>query len=175
MKAISLWQPWATLCVIGAKRFETRSWPTSYRGPLAIHASSKWTNAQANLCGRRPFVDALNESGGMPLGAFVGVVDLVDCLETSIDVESLGIRYHPWVLNLSDRERAFGDFSWDRYGWKLANPRVLDRPLDARGQQRLWTVPPDLERQILDRLRGSSSSPPTAGSSAGAASRSATT
>ena len=38
MKAITLTQPWATLVAIGAKRIETRSWRTFYRGPLAIHA-----------------------------------------------------------------------------------------------------------------------------------------
>ena len=40
MKAISLLQPWATLVSIGAKRVETRSWRTDYRGPIAIHASA---------------------------------------------------------------------------------------------------------------------------------------
>jgi hypothetical protein len=39
MKALTLTQPWATLVAIGAKTIETRSWPTSYRGPLAIHAA----------------------------------------------------------------------------------------------------------------------------------------
>lgn len=39
MKAISLWQPWASLVPAGAKPVETRSWSTSYRGPLAIHAA----------------------------------------------------------------------------------------------------------------------------------------
>ncbi len=39
MKAISLWQPHASLVVAGVKRFETRSWATSYRGRLAIHAA----------------------------------------------------------------------------------------------------------------------------------------
>lgn len=39
MKALSLWQPWASLVAIGAKTIETRSWSTSYRGPLAIHAA----------------------------------------------------------------------------------------------------------------------------------------
>lgn len=39
MKAITLTQPWATLVAIGAKRIETRSWATRYRGPLAIHAA----------------------------------------------------------------------------------------------------------------------------------------
>lgn len=39
MKALTVHQPWATLIAIGAKRLETRSWSTSYRGPLAIHAA----------------------------------------------------------------------------------------------------------------------------------------
>jgi hypothetical protein len=26
MKAITLWQPWASLIAIGAKKYETRSW-----------------------------------------------------------------------------------------------------------------------------------------------------
>lgn len=38
MKALSLWQPWATLIQVGVKWIETRSWRTAYRGPLAIHA-----------------------------------------------------------------------------------------------------------------------------------------
>ena len=32
VKALSLTQPWATLVAMGAKRIETRSWATSYRG-----------------------------------------------------------------------------------------------------------------------------------------------
>jgi hypothetical protein len=39
MKVLSLTQPWATLAAIGAKKIETRSWSTAYRGPLAIHAA----------------------------------------------------------------------------------------------------------------------------------------
>ena len=47
MKAISLWQPWASLCVLpgpngrAVKTIETRSWPTKYRGPLAVHAAKR--------------------------------------------------------------------------------------------------------------------------------------
>lgn len=40
MKAITIWQPWASLIACGAKRYETRSWPTKYRGPIAIHAAA---------------------------------------------------------------------------------------------------------------------------------------
>lgn len=44
MKAISLWQPWASLVACGAKPFETRSWapPRALIGqPIAIHAAKK--------------------------------------------------------------------------------------------------------------------------------------
>ena len=40
IKLISLWEPWATLMAIGAKRIETRSWRTPYRGWLAIQAGA---------------------------------------------------------------------------------------------------------------------------------------
>lgn len=40
MKALTVHQPYASLIAIGAKRIETRSWSTSYRGPLAIHAAA---------------------------------------------------------------------------------------------------------------------------------------
>lgn len=43
MKAITLWQPWASLVTLGVKPIETRSWapPASAIGqPLAIHAAA---------------------------------------------------------------------------------------------------------------------------------------
>ena len=39
MKALTLWQPWASL-VGPAKTIETRGWYTNYRGPIAIHAAN---------------------------------------------------------------------------------------------------------------------------------------
>jgi hypothetical protein len=41
MKAITIWQPWASLLACGAKKYETRSWKTDYRGPIAIHVAKK--------------------------------------------------------------------------------------------------------------------------------------
>lgn len=41
MKALTVWQPHASLMAIRAKRIETRGWSTSYRGPLAIHAAAR--------------------------------------------------------------------------------------------------------------------------------------
>lgn len=41
MKALTLHQPWASLIALGYKTIETRSWATSHRGPLAIHAGTR--------------------------------------------------------------------------------------------------------------------------------------
>ena len=72
MKCLSLWQPWASLVVIGAKRFETRSWPTNYRGPLLIHAAQRWSPSQPN-----PWNSARNWSADVPIRIFVSFVFFV--------------------------------------------------------------------------------------------------
>lgn len=41
MKAITLWQPWATAMAMGVKRIETRSWFTRHRGDLLICAAKR--------------------------------------------------------------------------------------------------------------------------------------
>ncbi|CAM9945696.1 unnamed protein product, partial [Choristocarpus tenellus] len=38
---ITLHQPWASLLVMGIKRVEGRSWGTSHRGNLWVHAAAK--------------------------------------------------------------------------------------------------------------------------------------
>jgi activating signal cointegrator 1 len=62
MKALTLTQPWATLVAIGAKKIETRSWRTDYRGPLAIHAAkgfpAKFRNL-VNWSAEEPFASVL--------------------------------------------------------------------------------------------------------------------
>jgi hypothetical protein len=94
VKCISLWQPWATLVVAGHKRIETRSWQTSYRGRLAIHAAKRWAADQIDLCGMQPFhrlllphfEDTAARPGRrvaveeIPHGVLLGTVELADCL-----------------------------------------------------------------------------------------------
>jgi hypothetical protein len=41
MKCLTIHQPWATLIMSGKRRFEVRTWSTSYRGPILIHAGLK--------------------------------------------------------------------------------------------------------------------------------------
>lgn len=157
MKAISILQPWATLIVIGAKRIETRSWNTKYRGPLLIHASAKWSKQQSLSIAQMGAYDILIKAGydwdaigretTLPLGAIIGQVDLVDTSTSdilmgrngpnlprpSIFIPSLG---KEWVVD--EREEAFGDYSPGRYGWLLSDPVQFDKPISAKGKLGLW-------------------------------------
>jgi hypothetical protein len=76
MKAISLWQPWASLIACGAKPFETRHWapPRELIGqPIAIHAAKKIDKGAAQ------FAEELMYGQGHSTGAF----ELADKLEAS--------------------------------------------------------------------------------------------
>lgn len=140
MKALSLLQPWATLVAIGAKKIETRSWKTDYRGPVAIHASTRTSRLQRLLALSRPFVDALLDAGvilpddepDIPVGAILCVCDLVDVTPITADNAP------------PEPERSFGDYTPGRYAWHLANVRVLPEPIPAKGRLGLWTPPPDV-------------------------------
>lgn len=77
MKAISVMQPWAWAIVAGHKRVENRSWRTSYRGPLAIHAgkSHKWMTEGLRFL-RSQGIEPPEE---FDFGAVLGMVELYDC------------------------------------------------------------------------------------------------
>ena len=132
MKALSLLQPWASLVAVGAKKIETRSWRTNYRGPLAIHASRGWTMESQDLCDRFRF----NLETALPFGAIIATADLIDCMSTS-----------DLTLTLTMKERAFGDYSPGRFAWILANVHRLDAPIHCKGRLGIWDVP----AQILAR------------------------
>lgn len=168
MKAISLWQPWASAIAVGAKTIETRSWSTPYRGRLAIHAAKHWDRDSATIVtafGFRgalapladPCADFITLHKALPMGAIVAVCDLVDCRPTGrFTGDQLDTPRNPDRARLSDEakalspgfwswtEREMGDFSPGRFGWVLANVRRLDKPVYFRGAQGLFDVPEGL-------------------------------
>lgn len=131
MKALTLHQPWAWLVAEGLKQYETRSWATSYRGPLAIHAGKRKPKVEecsgeilVALRSIHPCASAALLS--LDRGAVVCIVDLVEC----IPVERLD------QIDISI-DRAFGNFTPGRFAWKLANVRKIE-PVAVRGAQGLW-------------------------------------
>jgi len=130
MKALTLTQPWASLVAISAKKIETRSWSTTYRGPLAIHAAKGWTREDRELIFEEPFQEYLRLAGfrspaDFPLGAVLAIVDLVGC-----DLIRYAIPPEP--------ERSFGNYEVGRSAWKMANLRRLLVPVPAKGALGLW-------------------------------------
>lgn len=158
MKAISLWQPWATLMAIGTKKIETRPWGTSYRGPLAIHAAKKWDAELLGICTEPYFEEVLMQEfrcttrrhlevelpTRLPFGAFVAVVDLHDC----VGIEDCTIPDDP-------HEYAFGDYTRDagRFALKTRDRVRLPRPIPYRGAQRLFNVPDAMFADVIDKVR----------------------
>ncbi|MFD5022241.1 ASCH domain-containing protein [Paenibacillus sp. NPDC058367] len=137
MKAITIIQPWATLIALGEKRFETRSWSTKHRGPLAIHAGKK---IDKEACREPEIRKALERHGytedNLPTGAVVATCKLSDCLK-SVDTWTDGYELEGRKLIYSP-EYEFGDFTPGRFAWELANVNQLPEPIPAKGQQGLW-------------------------------------
>ena len=76
MKVLTVQQPWASLIVGGIKDVENRSWHTTYRGRLGIHAGLRYDQELVDQYGH-----LLDEDP--PLGAIIGGVTLVDCIDHS--------------------------------------------------------------------------------------------
>lgn len=93
MKAITLWQPWASLVALRYKHYETRSWATTHRAPLAIHAAKRPPtedefNVIMELDAYLPRgVDLSVAIAGLPLGVIVATCNLHDC--TRMDPEQI--------------------------------------------------------------------------------------
>jgi hypothetical protein len=157
MRCITLTQPWATLVALGMKKIETRSWATSYRGKLAIHAAQGLgpvggSRGLEALCRSEPFASALgfepdpfkaallanlapfqHTPALLPRGAIVAVCDLIGVVPVA------SLHQHTLIdWPLTDRERAFGDYSAGRFAWMLADVRALPEPIPARGALGLW-------------------------------------
>lgn len=149
MKAITLWEPWATLVVEGLKEFETRSWYTSHRGPLVIHAAKT-----RKYCKYGSVVDMLVAAGisqgkamwladRMRPGHIRGVVDLKDVF-TTLDVRSR--------RTTSEREIALGDYGPNRFAWRLEVLLTYDSPFPALGRQQFWVPSREIQERITEEL-----------------------
>ena len=140
MKALTLSQPWATLVALGAKRIETRSWFTTYRGRLAIQASSHITKEAIAICWHPLYRAALEAAGyiatsgppdnpfNLPIGAVLAIVTLVDMQR--INVENVP----------GEPEYSFGDYTPGRYAWYLEDVYRLPDPIPAKGRLGLFTI-----------------------------------
>lgn len=151
MKAISLWQPWASLIAAGIKLVETRSWPIERRGPLAIHAAKhRLTRRQRDALrteleemsillypDRRCVAPPEVMLDALPYGAVVAVVHVIACRDTS-EVRD----------RVTAQERMCGDFRPGRFAWMFQRVQKLRSPVAWRGAQGIFELPLSIVDQI---------------------------
>ena len=134
MRVLTVRHPWASLLIHGTKRVENRTWPTAYRGPVAIHTSTKPEP-------RQRWQHRLNllDVEGLPQhpGCIIGVAELTD-------VHRAGGCCPIWGFQEAD-----GRPVWH---WMLVDPQPIDPPIPHRGRLGLWKPSVELSAAIGEQL-----------------------
>lgn len=166
MKALTVWQPWASLIAIGAKPYEFRGWkaPKSVIGQrIAIHAGAR-PMKPAEV---RALIWALKEREGTTNPCLVkdiampALTRILEGLKQEQDKANLFEGEQPFYLPRSHivctaivGEPKPGDecasaFGWNagndsdregtfNWGWPMLDIKVAEPPIPATGKQGLW-------------------------------------
>jgi len=143
IKAITLYQPYASLIIAGAKRFETRTWGSQYTGLLVIHAGKTLEVDTRNPIFMSYLYQSFPDYRKLPLGAALGVVWKGKCFK------GRGV-----IPHIDEREKVFGGFEGeDRVAWELWYPAAFDQPIPMKGAKGLWDYPLALPEDVLAKFQ----------------------
>lgn len=153
MKAITTWQPWASLIALGFKPYEFRGWypPKSIIGQrIGIHAAARPVRlnevrdlleqfeSQQPPCllpaAREAVRSFLHHPDRLPLSSVVCTTVLGSPKPGDVVAREFGVD----AGNDSDRE---GTFNW---GWPMLDVLALNPPVPWRGRQGFWDIPDDI-------------------------------
>lgn len=161
MKALTIWQPWASLIIAGAKPYEFRGWraPRSIIGQrIVIHAG----RGKASTYEATRLLDAhsLRKHGGA-----LELLARLSCLDTELALPILHLAVHcpdqlPMACGIgtaivgeprlgTDIAEEFGvpranDSGRDEHanwGWPMLDIEPWHQPIPMRGAQGLWNWP----------------------------------
>lgn len=140
MRAIALWEPWASAMALGFKINETRGWPTHYRGDVVICAAQRpMTRSDKEILAATM---TLPEGYAMPHGCAVAIVEIYECVRTE-DIRD----------KLTNQEIWLGNYTDGRYAWRTRNLRRLAMPVPVKGKQGFFFVPAEVEQEIRAQMR----------------------
>lgn len=124
---LSVRQPYAWAIIEGIKDVENRQWPTNIRGRIYIHAGANKDELDLGFdILKRKRVKNIPEEEDLIFGAIIGSVEIVDCVDNS-----------------RSRWYAHGTF-----GFVLANPKALSRPIPMKANAKMQRVPDDILKKI---------------------------
>jgi hypothetical protein len=157
MKALTIWQPWASLIAIGAKPYEFRSWPAprALRGlRIVIHAGARPVRKAevkgllAQLASEHHWRTGLAREIALPMLERVVRDELVLALGHGLGTAILGEPTKaPHLPGMPALGYGFNDSDRDEhanYGWPLIDWRAFEPAVPCRGAQGFWDWPRDL-------------------------------
>lgn len=122
MKVLTIKQPWATLIMLGDKRYEFRTWKTKYRGDLLIHAGKGIDKEAMKRLEKYLPVE-------IPLGKILGQVKITDCVMLTNSLKENLLKENPDIYKNSEI---------GLYGWKIEEVQVYDDQIEIKGRLGLW-------------------------------------
>ena len=158
MKAITIRQPWATLIMLGLKKFETRRNAMGLKAGefVAIHAARAFGPKERNAIEQPVFRAALARFGITPEAATHQDVPRGTLIGVALVGGVYGVQGIQETLVKKGRlnELAFGDYGPGRVAIGLKKFwRSGDSYLFAKGKLSIWPVPKDVERHLLLSLQ----------------------
>lgn len=166
IKAISLWEPWASLIACGSKTIETRSFPTIHRGQLLICAAKKQDKVAMMLVEKRldfqkglvrihpdwkpseygATFEIITKPEHLNFGKAVALVEVTDCIPT-----------HYVNANMAEyiaKEKVFGNYGLGRFCWFFDRQKIkrIKNPFPVTGKQGFFNVllPEDIEYEEVE-------------------------
>ena len=127
MKVISIQEPYATLIALGHKKIETRSWKTSYRGDILIHASLSKTFLKSI---KNKEVLNIIKDIDLNYGMIICKAKLIDCIEMTKDYLE--------KIKSNPKEKQLGIYEEGRYAWLLDEIELLETKIPIKGKLGLW-------------------------------------
>lgn len=127
LRCLAVRNPWAWAICLGEHQTENRTWTTSHRGVIAIHASS--TPAEVNRLHKRDGTGAVRKKL-FQYGAIIGLADIEDVVEYGPALEA-----NPWASG--------------PYCWLMRNGRFLQEPIPLKGRLTLFHLPEEIAAQVL--------------------------
>ncbi len=152
MKALTIWQPWASLIMVGAKPFEFRGWDFQKRERglvgqrIVIHAGAREVKpAEVEDLLRR--VGGEDDMTGLVIDVARELLERVRAahkyrllpLSAGLGTVKLGRPRNAGLIfgaNVADSDRGAFNFAWP-----LADVRPFAAPIPMRGAQGFWNWP----------------------------------
>jgi hypothetical protein len=163
LRVLSMWQPWASLCVVPdpayggarpAKSYETRHWRPTYPPPIhvAIHATKKYLPPER---GSRMHDALLRcEIDPVPRGVIIGLATISELIPT----EQLLTKWRDGTGEIMPEfadEVDFGDYRYGRYAYRLDDVVALPEPIPFKGRQEpLYELPEPALAAVLSSMAG---------------------